>query len=227
LPNHNFGDRAFSNATFDSEGNIYLGEALVGNTPYPGSFMRRVPGLDLLGYGNIHKFNSNLELVKVFDVAYSPEFHQFKGITHTAMHPSQKYITYTTEIGKKVMQYDIINDQQMEDLVVLPSTDLTDQIVAIAVNYLPDGRLLHSRGEYIEILDYTGNVNQTIDLSEYGWGIAQLTASNDGEHFFTANIFTGIAMKVRVNDGIVVGVIDTGLKKPKRSLAGIAEFYHA
>ena len=34
-------------------------------------------------------------------------------------------------------------------------------------------------------------------------------------------------MKVRVNDGIVVGVIDTGLKKPKRSLAGIAEFYHA
>ena len=143
------------------------------------------------------------------------------------MHPSQKYITYTTEIGKKVMQYDIINDQQMEDLVVLPSTDLTDQIVAIAVNYLPDGRLLHSRGEYIEILDCTGNVNQTIDLSEYGWGIAQLTASNDGEHFFTANIFTGIAMKVRVNDGIVVGVIDTGLKKPKRSLAGIAEFYHA
>ena len=67
----------------------------------------------------------------------------------------------------------------------------------------------------------------SIDLSEYGWGIAQLTASNDGEHFFTANIFTGIAMKVRVNDGIVVGVIDTGLKKPKRSLAGIAEFYHA
>ena len=153
LPNHNFGDRAFSNATFDSEGNIYLGEALVGNTPYPGSFMRRLPGLDLLGYGNIHKFNSNLELVKVFDVAYSPEFHQFKGITHTAMHPSQKYITYTTEIGKKVMQYDIINDQQMEDLVVLPSTDLTDQIVAIAVNYLPDGRLLHSRGEYILFVD--------------------------------------------------------------------------
>jgi len=132
LPNHNFGDRAFSNATFDSQGNIYLGEALVGNTPYPGSFMRRLPGLDLLGYGNIHKFNDDLELVKVFDVAYSPEFHQFKGITHTAMHPSEKFITYTTEIGKKVMQYDIINDQQMEDLVVLPSSDLSDQVVAIA-----------------------------------------------------------------------------------------------
>jgi hypothetical protein len=227
LPNHNFGDRAFSNATFDSQGNIYLGEALVGNTPYPGSFMRRLPGLDLLGYGNIHKFNSDLELVKVFDVAYSPEFHQFKGITHTAMHPSEKFITYTTEIGKKVMQYDIINDQQMEDLVVLPSSDLSDQVVAIAVNYLQDGRLLHSRGEYIEILDESGEVTQTIDLSEHGWGIAQLTASNDGEHFLTANIFTGMAMKVRLDDGSVVGLIDTGLKKPKRSLAGIAEYSHS
>ena len=38
MPNHDFGDRAFSNATFDKEGNIYLGECLVGNTPYPGSF---------------------------------------------------------------------------------------------------------------------------------------------------------------------------------------------
>ena len=37
LPNHHFANRAFSNVTFDKDGNIYLGEALVGNTPYPGS----------------------------------------------------------------------------------------------------------------------------------------------------------------------------------------------
>ena len=146
MPNHDFGDRAFSNATFDKEGNIYLGECLVGNTPYPGSFMKRLPGLDLVGYANIHKFNADLELVDVFDVAYSPEFHQFKGVTHTTKHPSEEYITNTTEIGKKVMRYDIIHREQMEDLVVLPG-DLTDQVVAIAVNYLPDGRLLHSRGD--------------------------------------------------------------------------------
>lgn len=223
MPNHNFGDRAFSNATFDKEGNIYLGECLVGNTPYPGSFMKRLPGLDLVGYANIHKFNADLELVDVFDVAYSPEFHQFKGVTHTTMHPSEEYITYTTEIGKKVMRYDIIHREQMEDLVVLPG-DLTDQVVAIAVNYLPDGRLLHSRGDYIEILDEEGSVIQTINLKEHGWGIAQITPSSDGVHFFTANIFSGIMLKVRLDNGEVVGSIDTGFAAPKRSFAGIAEY---
>ncbi len=223
MPNHDFGDRAFSNATFDKEGNIYLGECLVGNTPYPGSFMKRLPGLDLVGYANIHKFNADLELVDVFDVAYSPEFHQFKGVTHTTMHPSEEYITYTTEIGKKVMRYDIIHREQMEDLVVLPG-DLTDQVVAIAVNYLPDGRLLHSRGDYIEILDEEGSVIQTINLKEHGWGIAQITPSSDGVHFFTANIFSGIMLKVRLDNGEVVGSIDTGFAAPKRSFAGIAEY---
>jgi hypothetical protein len=200
LPNHHFADRAFSNVTFDSQGNIYLGEGLVGNTPYPGSYLKRLPGLDLLGYGNIYKYNQEFELVTVFDVDYSPEFHQFKGVTHSTMHPSEKFITYTTEIGKKVMRYDIVNDQQMEDLVVLPG-DLTDRVVAIAVNYLPDGRLLHSRGDYFEILDEQGNVIKAINLPEHGWGIAQITPASDGEHVLTANIFSGIMLKVRLDDG--------------------------
>ena len=223
LPNHHFADRAFSNATFDSEGNIYFGEGLVGNTPYPGSYLKRLPGLDLLGYGNIYKYNQEFELVQVFKVANSPEFHRFKGVTHSTMHPREKFITYTTEIGKKVMRYDIVNDKQMDDLVVLPG-DLADKIVAIAVNYLPDGRLLHSRGDYFEVLDDQGNVIKTINLPEHGWGIAQITPAADGVHVFTANIFSGVVLKVRLDDGAVVGSIDTGFKVPKRSLGGVAEY---
>ena len=223
LPNHHFADRAFSNATFDSQGNIYFGEGLVGNTPYPGSYLKRLPGLDLLGYGNIYKYNQEFELVQVFKVANSPEFHRFKGVTHSTMHPREKFITYTTEIGKKVMRYDIVNDKQMDDLVVLPG-DLADKIVAIAVNYLPDGRLLHSRGDYFEVLDDQGNVIKTINLPEHGWGIAQITPAADGEYVLTANIFSGVVLKVRLDDGAVVGSIDTGFKVPKRSLGGVAEY---
>ena len=223
LPNHHFADRAFSNATFDSQGNIYFGEGLVGNTPYPGSYLKRLPGLDLLGYGNIYKYNQEFELVEVFEVANSPEFHRFKGVTHSTMHPSEGFITYTTEIGKKVMCYDIVSNKQMDDLVVLPG-DLTDKVVAIAVNYLPDGRLLHTRGDYFEVLDYQGNVISTINLSEHGWGIAQITPASDGEHVFTANIFSGVMLKVKLDSGEVVGSIDTGFKVPKRSFGGVAEF---
>ena len=223
LPNHHFANRAFSNVTFDKDGNIYLGEALVGNTPYPGSYMKRLPGSDLLGEANIYKFDSALQLQEIYDVAYSPEFHHFKGITHSTMHPSEAFITYTTEIGKKIMRYDIQQSKQMDDLLVLPG-DLTDQNVAIAVNYLNDGRLLHSRGDRIEILNEDGAIMQTIGLEEHGWGIAQVSPSYDQEHFFTANIFTGVAMKIRISDGEILGSIDTGYRAPKRSLAGIAEY---
>ena len=223
LPNHHFANRAFSNVTFDKDGNIYLGEALVGNTPYPGSYMKRLPGSDLLGEANIYKFDSALQLQEIYEVAYSPEFHNFKGITHSTMHPSEAFITYTTEIGKKIMCYDIHQSKQMDDLLVLPG-DLTDQNVAIAVNYLNDGRLLHSRGDRIEILNEDGAIIQTIGLEEHGWGIAQVSPSYDQEHFFTANIFTGVAMKIRISDGEILGSIDTGYRAPKRSLAGIAEY---
>lgn len=223
LPNHHFANRAFSNVTFDKDGNIYLGEALVGNTPYPGSYMKRLPGSDLLGEANIYKFDSALQLQEIYDVAYSPEFHHFKGITHSTMHPSEAFITYTTEIGKKIMRYDIQQSKQMDDLLVLPG-DLTDQNVAIAVNYLNDGRLLHSRGDRIEILNEDGAIIQTIGLEEHGWGIAQVSPSYDQKHFFTANIFTGVAMKIRISDGEILGSIDTGYRAPKRSLAGIAEY---
>ena len=111
----------------------------------------------------------------------------------------------------------------MDDLVVLPG-DLTDKIVAIAVNYLPDGRLLHTRGDYFEVLDDQGNVISTINLTEHGWGIAQITPASDGEHVFTANIFSGVMLKVRLDSGEVVGYIDTGFKVPKRSFGGVAEF---
>ena len=223
LPNHHFANRAFSNVTFDKDGNIYLGEALVGNTPYPGSYMKRLPGSDLLGEANIYKFDSKLQLQEIYEVAYSPEFHHFKGITHSTMHPSEAFITYTTEIGKKIMRYDIQQSKQMDDLLVLPG-DLTDQNVAIAVNYLNDGRLLHSRGDRIEILNEDGAIIQTVGLEEHGWGIAQVSPSYDQEHFFTANIFTGVAMKIRISDGEILGSIDTGYRAPKRSLAGIAEY---
>ena len=76
----------------------------------------------------------------------------------------------------------------------------------------------------IEILDEDGEIIQTIDLKDHGWGIAQVTPSHDQEHFFTANIFTGVAMKIRISDGVILGSIETGYKAPKRSLAGIAEY---
>jgi hypothetical protein len=51
-----------------------------------------------------------------------------------------------------------------------------------------------------------------------------ITASADDRHAFCANIFTGVMSKVDLEAGRIVGQIDTGLAKPQRSLAGVAEF---
>jgi hypothetical protein len=51
-----------------------------------------------------------------------------------------------------------------------------------------------------------------------------ITISKDQEHVFVTNIFTGVMSKVHIERGEIVGQLDTGLAKPQRSLAGVAEY---
>lgn len=226
LPNHNFGDRAYGNALFDSKGNIYLGEYLQGTTPYPKSWFRRIPGSDSVGDGNIHMFNSDFELLKVFEVEnaqeYAPVNPGFKGVTHTTLSPDETHIAYTTETGKRVMRYDIVNDCQLSDYMTCPG-EMTDRNWVIAVQYLPDGRMLVTRGTSFDMRDPAGELIRNYDLEDYGYGFAQITACMDGQHALTSNVFTGVMVKVDLETGDVVGEIDTGMSE-HRTLAGVAEY---
>ncbi len=226
LPNHHFGDRGFGNAVFDSQGNIYLGEYLQGTTPYPKSFFKRLPGSDSVGDGNIHKFNQDFELVKTFEVENAQEFTPvdpgFKAVTHTTMSPDEQHIAYTTETGKRIMRYDIVNDCQLPDLMTCPG-EMDDRNWVIAVQYLSDGRMLVTRGASFDILDQTGDLIRNYDISKYGYGFASITPCRDGQHILTSNVFTGVMVKVNLESGDVTGEIDTGMSE-HRSLAGLAEF---
>ena len=223
LANHHFADRAFGNAAFDRDGNIYFGEYLIGNKPYAGSFMKRLPESDKIGDGNIYRFNKEFELQQIYEVETAAEFTGFKGVTHTALHPSGEYITYTTETGKRVMRYDVISDRQLPDLVTYDDGP-DNRDIAIAVAYLPDGRLLHTRGDFFEIMDEQGKVLRTYELKEFGYGFAAINPSADNRHVFIANIFTGVMVKVDLETGEATGTIVTEFKAPQRALAGVAEY---
>ena len=175
----------------------------------------------MLGYGNIYKYDSAWKLEKIFECETAPEFTGFKGVTHSTLHPSEQFITYTTETGKRIMRYDVVNDRQMSDLVTYPG-EMGDGVWVIAVKYLSNGRLLVTRGEEFEILDEEGKVLQAYLLPDYGWSDINICA--DGDHAIFSNIFTGIMVKVNLPSGDVVGRINTGQAKPKRALAGLAEF---
>lgn len=221
--------RGYRSASFDAAGNVYLGEHMKAKAkPTEGIGARtttkfpEIPGEGVLGYGFIYKYDPDWNLVKVFECETAPEFTHFKGVTHSSLHPSGEFITYATETGKRLMRYDVVNDRQMPDLVQYPGDDPMDRVWVIAVKYLADGRLLVTRGDFMEMLDDSGEVLKTYPLGEYGW--SDIEICSDGMHCLVSNIWEGTVAKVNIESAHTVGRIDTGMKAPNRTLAGIAEF---
>ena len=221
LPTH-FGDRAYGNAVFTADGSIYMGEYLIGEKPHAGTVAKRLGESNIMGYGNLHKFTAALEHVAEFETETCPTITGFHGITHTALHPSERYITYLTDLGHRVMRYDIVEHCQMPDLIVYPSGEELMRKWTTGVAYISDGTLLLLRGSFIDLISEDGETIRSLPLDEYGY--AMIDVSADDRFAFVANIFTGVASKVDLGSGEIVGQIDTGFAKPYRSLAGIAVF---
>jgi len=222
LENIDFGERAWGNVCFGSSGQIYLGEYLKGDKPYAGGDMRLLSGTSVVGYGRIAEFDADFNLVREFDNETSPSMTGFHGVTHSCMHPDGAVFTYMTDLGMRVLQYDVLQDQQLPDLVTYPGGEDYARRWTTGVDYLLDGTLLLLRGSFIDFIGPDGESRRTLDLDAYGY--AMITISADQQHVFVTNIFTGVMSKVDIASGQIVGRIDTGLAKPQRSLAGVAEF---
>jgi hypothetical protein len=225
LPAHDFGARGFGNVCFGPDGAIFLGEYLKGDKPYQGGDMRCLPGTQVVGYGRIARFDSQLRPVTEFDAGTDPSMTGFHGVTHTTMHPGGQFITYITDLGMRVYRFDLANGRQMPDLLAFPGGPEYARRWTTGVAYRRDGTLLLLRGSFIDCIDEEGRTLRTIPLDEYGY--AMISLSGDERHVLCANIFTGVMARVDFRTGAIVGRIDTGLAKPQRSLAGVAEYQPA
>jgi hypothetical protein len=179
----------------------------------------------LLGDGNIYKYSPDLKLLETYEVDNAAEFTKFKGVTHSTLHPSGDYITYTTETARRLMRYDLRNQQQMEDLDGYPDADpydRTDKRWFIAPAYMPDGRLLCTVAQGLRIYDENGKASKDIELPGYGW--AQVAPDVDNRYALAANVWTGVAARVDLDKGTVTESIDVGFTAPHRSLAGLAVY---
>lgn len=224
LPTINLLNRAFGAGAFGSDGSIYLGETLKGTKPYWGSLMKFMPGTDRIGDGHLFRFDSQLNLVEEYATETAVELSGFKGLTHLALHPSEKYIAYTTETGKRLMRYDLVNRRQLPDLARVEGGDLYDRNWFIALAYARDGRLLVTRGDSVDAYAEDGTLLRNYSLKQFGYGFAQITVCHDQRHALAANIFTGAACKFSLETGEVVAQVQTDHGGIRRSLAGIAEF---
>jgi hypothetical protein len=216
--------RGFGSVCWDAAGNLYFGEYFIGREIWQGTTAAKRPD-GTLGDGNIYKYSPDLKLLQTFEVENAPEFTHFKGVTHSTMHPSKQFITYTTETARRLMRYDIVNDRQMADLDSYPEADpedKNDKRWFIAPHYMHDGRLLCTAADGLRVYDEAGKVLQTISLPGYGW--AQVCPDVDQRYALAANIWNGLAVRVDLDRGTILQTMDSGFTAPFRSLAGLAVY---
>lgn len=225
-----FKPRVYRSASFGPDGSVYLGEHMLAKDPPPGIDklttikFPRLPDTGWLGHGRLYKYDRDWNLVREYEVDHCPELTGFKGVTHSTLHPSGRYITYTAETSKRIMRYDVVNERQMPDLIKYPGENIRDGNWVIALRHLPDGRLLATRSKTMDLLDENGTLLREYSLGDtYGW--AEVVLCKDPRYVLIANIWTGIAARYDLERGEFVGTIDTGFKAPRRSLAGIAEYF--
>lgn len=221
LPNPSYPARPWSSGFFDKAGNLFLYEHITGtmmDVPEKYRQMQKLlPGeTEKIGDGNVYKFAPDGTLLDTYETETSTSFAGFLGVTSCTLHPSEKYITYTTETSKRIMRYDIVNNTQMDDLVQLPA-DQPEFVFCL--DYMADGNLLVTRGPKIEVLDDTGAVVKTYPLEGRGW--ATIKESLDHDHMLVSSFFGGMVMKMSKDTGEAVFTIKVDAE---RSLAGVAEF---
>jgi len=214
--------RGFGSVSFCPDGSLVFGEYFIGNEIWKGTTCQTQSD-GRLGDGDVYKYTKDFELVNHFPAENAPEFTKFKGVTHSTMHPSGEFITYTTETARRLMRLSVSTGEQMEDLAGFPDADPNDREDKrwfIAPDYLSDGRLLCTTAEGLQIFDESGDVLKTIPLPGYGW--AQVCADVDERYALAANVWTGVAARIDLEGNDELELIDTGFTAPFRSLAGIA-----
>lgn len=215
---------SLGSVNWDRDGNHYFGEYLIGKEIWKGTSAKLLAN-GTLGDGRIHKYGPDLQPLTTYRAENAPEPTMFKGVTHSTLHPSGEFITYTTETARRLMRYDIRHDRQLPDLAAYTDADpfdRKDRRWFIAPAYLADGRLLCTDATGLAVYDEEGKMLQHIDLPGYGW--AQVAPDVDERYALAANVWTGVAARIDLKDGKLLQQLDTGFTAPHRSLAGLAVF---
>lgn len=227
LPRIKFADRAFSNVNFTADGNVLLGEHLVGNTiKLPperplGTTLAKMPGSDKFGDGHVFKFTPDGKLLAEYATETHGGMPGFLGVTTATLAPDNKTLVYVSETGTRVFQYDIAANKQLPDLITLqPGAGE----MALLAQHLPDGTLLYIKANFktgfkLDHLRANAEVIKSWDLPGPGW--ATVTALQEPGVLLLGNFFTGTVAKFDMQSGAITTKAETGVK---RSLAGLAQY---
>ena len=226
-----FGPRSFSNVCFSGSGDLFLGEHLVGDESNNkalegprklGTVLPFMPGTQRYGDGNLYKFSNNGDLLDTYETETHGGMPGFLGITASTMDADESKVVYISELGNRIFQYDVLNNQQLEDLFTY-EPDSGNMVIAIS--YATNGDFYSIKANFgsgfalCKHNPSTGEITDEKILPGPGW--ASLCLSSDSEHALIGNFFNGQIAKFSLQTGQMVASAETSVE---RSLAGIAEF---
>ena len=222
LPLRNFDDhRSFSSITFGKDGSYYLGEHLMGtdtSNPMVTTKFNLLPGRDVIGDGHVFRYAADGTFMQEYNTKAGGGLGPMLAVTTTILTDDDTRMIYTSETGQKVMQYDLVNDQQLPDLANFEDHERVGMV--LNVSPLSEGRMMFSTGASIVVLDdTTGEFIRDYAFETYGW--AALAPSIDGEHIIVGNFMDGEFIKVRLSDGEIVKRNNIGQRE---SLSGVVQF---
>ena len=227
LPRIKFADRSFSNINFTADGNVLLGEHLVGNTiKLPperplGTTLAKMPGSDRFGDGHIFKFTPDGKLLKEYATETHGGMAGFLGATTASLAPDNRTLVYCSETGTRVFQYDIVADKQLPDLITLqPGAGE----MALLAQHLPDGTLLYVKANFktgfkLDHLKANAEVIKSWDLPGPGW--ATVIPLQNPAYCCSAISLPALLPSSTCRPATLGAKAETGVK---RSLAGLAQY---
>jgi hypothetical protein len=172
-----------------------------------------------LGDGNAYRYSRDGQLLETYETKITASMGKILAVTCSVLSPDETRLIYITETGNLVMQYDLVNNRQLDDLLILEDDDWKQNMV-FWLSYTPDNRLLVCRGDHIRVMDdETGELGDRFELGPFGF--AAIHASPDNRHVYGGSFFTGEIVKVDMEAGKTVARANVGVE---RSTAGIAEY---
>ncbi len=198
--------KPFGTIAAKADGSIVIGEHIKGDK------------MPFIGGGEIYTFDGEGGLQGHFAAENDPGKFGFHGVTSMILADDDRTAIYISETGRRVMQYDLAGDRQLDDLFVL---DADDDKSTTGIAMTPAGEILLTTVYGVCLFSRSGELLKEFDIpKERGWSAIRLSA--DGTAFFVANFFTGRLEKRSLATGDVIRAVDTGLVYRLASIAEIS-----
>ena len=90
-------------------------------------------------------------------------------MTSAILLPDDRTLLYCTETSNEVRRFDVVDGKQLDPLKAYPEGR---EGFVFFLSYMPDGRLMLSRGAHVEFLDpQTGETLHTMPQEGFGWAV--------------------------------------------------------